>query len=279
MKLLIGKKISEDILIGLRSRISRKKTKLGLAVILIGKNPASDIYAKLKEKAAKKIGIKFYLHKFKRSAKKKKIIEKIKKLNNNQKINGIIVQLPLPKKFHAQKIINAIDPRKDADGFNPQNIKLFLNGKGEIFPVLPKAIMKILEAVPRARLSEAKKAVIAANSKLFGEAMKTALKQKNIKANYILAKAIKKELIKIRSADIVISVVGKPGFIKGEMIKKGAIIIDAGITKRGKKVLGDVDFNSVKNKASYLTPVPGGVGPVTIACLLKNVYLLSKKSH
>lgn len=288
VKLLQGQKISEKILNNLKLKINRGKIRPTLAVILVGSDKASRIYVTLKEKAAEKIGIKFSLHKFKELAAQTEIIKKIKKLNNDQKISGLIVQLPLPGKFNAQKIIDAIDPQKDADGFHPQNIKLFLKGKGEVparnasrsdtggFPVFPKAIMRILE-FSQVSLKN-KKALVIANSQIFGETMKAALKQENIKADYILAKDLKNSLSKIKNADILITAVGKPNLIKSEMIKKGALIVDGGITKKGKKVLGDVDFASVKNKAAYLTPVPGGVGPVTIACLLENVYLLSKNA-
>ena len=275
MKLLKGKKISEKILKGLKIRIKKEKTKPGLAVILIGKNPASDIYVRLKEKAARRVGIKFFLYRFPERSREAEIIKKIKKLNADKKISGIIVQLPLPKKFHTQMIINAIDPKKDADGFHPGNLKSFLKNKDGVYPVLPKAILKFLKGTFR---KEVRVAIIA-NSKKFGEIMVLALKQEGIRGQHILYKNYKKSLPVFRRTDILITAVGKPKFIKGEMIKKGAIIIDGGITKSGKKVLGDVDSSSVKNKASYLTPVPGGVGPVTIACLLENVYLLSKKSR
>lgn len=280
MKLLKGKKISEKILNSLKNKIKKEKLKPALAVVLVGDNIASRIYVSLKEKAAGKIGIKFYLHKFSAKAKEMEIIKSIKKLNTDKKISGIIVQLPLPKNLNTQKIINAIDPKKDADGFSAFGRPAEgWHQKDKIEPVLPKAIMKILE-IKNLRLNlRFRGAMIVANSEKFGKIMVASLKQKKISGVYILAKEIKKNRIKIKKADVVISAVGKPGLIRGDMIKKGAIVIDAGITKKGKKVLGDVDFTSVKTKASYITPVPGGVGPVTIACLLENVYLLSKKSH
>jgi len=279
MRLLKGKKIAGKILKDLKKALQKQKNRPGLAVVLVGENKASKVYVGLKKKAAKAVGINFYLYKFKKLEKESVVIKKIKELNKDKKISGMIVQLPLPSGFSTQKIINVIDVQKDADGFHPENLKKFIAGGKGVEPVFPKAIISILEELPRAELSETKKAVIIANSKEFGNTMKAALKIKGIKADYILARDIKNKSDKIKEAGILISAVGKPRLIKGGMIKKDAIIIDGGITKIGRKVFGDVDFNSVKNKVSYITPVPGGVGPVTIACLLENVYLLSKKSH
>jgi methylenetetrahydrofolate dehydrogenase (NADP+)/methenyltetrahydrofolate cyclohydrolase len=185
--------------------------------------------------------------------------------------------LPLPKKFNTQKIINAIGPGKDADGFHPKNIRKFIKYESDIWPVLPHAIVRLIKA--SGKKIKNKKAVVLANSTRFGEVMQAALVNKGMKAGYILFKDLKNEAVKFGLADVVISAVGKPGIIKGEMLKKGAVVIDGGITKVGNKVLGDADFESVKKVAGYLTPVPGGVGPVTIACLLENVYLAAKKQY
>jgi len=264
MRLLKGKKIADKILKDLKRAIIKEKLKPGLAVVLVGEDKASKVYVGLKKKAAKNIGFGFYLSKFKENEKEAVILKKIKELNIDKKIHGIIIQLPLPKKFHTQKIIDAIDPRKDADGFS---------GKSETGPVFPKAIVNTLE-FSRVNLKNTQSAIIV-NSKIFGETMVGVLRQKGIRGQYILYKNYKKSLLAIKRADIIISAVGKPGFIKGDMIKNSAIIIDGGITKIGKKVMGDVDLESVKKKAACTSPVPGGVGPVTIACLLENVYLSS----
>lgn len=276
MKLLKGKIIADKILSKISLEIKGGKIAPVLAVILIGKNKASETYVELKEKAARKVGIGFYLFRFSEKSKESEIIQKIKELNRNKEISGIIVQLPLPGKFNAQKIINAIDPKKDADGFHPENIKLFLQGKGSVDPVFPKAIVKMIESV-NVDL-KGKKAIVVANSEKFGRTMKVALGKDKISAEYLLQKNFKKYFSVIALADIIISAIGNPGVIKSGMVKKGAIVVDGGIAKKGKKVLGDVNFDSVKNVAGYLSPVPGGVGPVTVACLLENVYLLSKKS-
>lgn len=275
MILLKGKKISDKILEDLKIRIRKEKLKPGLAVVLVGKNPASEIYVRLKKKAAGKVGIIFHLYRFPEKSKEAAIIGKIRKLSSDKKISGIIVQLPLPGALNRQRIISAIDRKKDADGFHPKNPSLFSRGSKEIFPVLPKTIVKILE-FSKVNLKN-KKALIIANSIEFGGTMKKALRSKKIRATYILARDLKKYPSKVKNSDIIVTLVGRPGLITGNMLKEGVMVVDGGITKVGKKVLGDVDLKSVQNKASYVTPVPGGVGPVTIACLLENVYLLSKK--
>lgn len=272
MKLLKGEKIANKILTNVERDIRKLKIRPSLEVILVGNNKASKIYIALKKKAAKKVGIVFRAHKFFQNSTEKEIIQKIRELNRNEKVSGIIVQLPLPKNFNTQKIINTIDPRKDADGFSAKN---FLQ------PVFPKAILKLIE-IKRKKLKN-KKAVIITNSRKFGTAMRIALKKISKDSNYLVLKnkALQhpKILKQLKSADIIISAIGKSGLITGDMIKKGAIIIDGGIVKIGKKVRGDVDIKSVKNVASFITPVPGGVGPVTIACLLENVYILEKNKH
>jgi len=274
MKLLKGAKIADQILTEVKKVIQKNKIKPGLAVVMIGRNDASEIYIKLKKKAAQKVGILFRMIKFSGKADQNQIIAAIKNLNNNPKIHGIIVQLPLPAKFDAQKIINAIDPQKDADGFHPKNIKYFLAGKTKIYPVFPQAIVRLLKS-SKVKLKN-KKAVIIANSYEFGEIMQVALKYEKIKAEYVLFKDIKNNK-KISQADIAITAIGKPNFVKGDMLKKDVTIIDGGIAKKGNIIMGDVDVKSVKLVAFMLSPVPGGVGPVTIACLLQNVSLLSNE--
>jgi len=270
MKILDGKKISEKILDDISRNLKKNKSKPGLAVVLIGNDKASELYVKIKKEKAKKVGINFILFRFEEKTNEKIILEKIKSLNDEKKINGIIVQLPLPKKFHTQKIINAIDPVKDVDGFHPENIKLFLEGKGEIFPVFPQAVFKLIES-SKQELKD-KKAIIISNSKLFGEIMREALRKEKMKAEYILKKEISDNLEKIKKADILISAVGSRGIIKSDMVKSGVIIIDGGISKRGRKVFGDVDSESTRNLSGFISPVPGGAGPVTVACLLENVW-------
>lgn len=274
MKLLRGKKVADKILCDIKSKIKKQGLKPSLSVILVGENKASKLYIKLKARAAKKVGIGFQIFKFRSSVREKAIVSLIKKLNKDERIDGIIVQLPLPKKFDTQKIISSISPKKDVDGFHPKNIKLFQKGREKLRPVFPEAIIRLIESgnTPLRK----KRGIVIANSEKFGNIMVAALERKGIKAEYFLYNKLKTNLNKIKSADIIVTAVGMPKLIKGGMAKKGALIIDGGIKKREKKVYGDVDFNSAAKTAGYLSPVPGGVGPVTVACLLENVYKAAK---
>lgn len=271
MKLLYGAPISEKILSALKAEISREEEKPGLAVVLIGENKASKIYVGLKERRAKEIGMNFFLHKFSKQVSENEILTCIRQLNEDDKIHGIIVQLPLPEGFDAGKIISSLDPKKDVDGFHPENAGKFLQGKSEIFPVFPHAILRLLES--GGQDLSGKKAVVIANSEEFGKIMQATLQRKGMRSEIILAGDVPGKLRQIKEADVVVSAVGLPGLLRGEMVKDGAIIIDGGIEKVGEKVVGDADFASFEGKDCFLSPVPGGVGPVTIAALLKNTFL------
>lgn len=277
MKIIEGKKIKAAILNDLKRRIAGYKTKPGLAVVLVGDDKASDVYVGLKQKAAGDIDMDLWVLKFSARDSQKDVISAIRDLNRDPSIHGIIVQLPLPKKFDANRIIRAIDPKKDADGFHPRNIRDYIYGKGRVAPVFPSAIMKLIGMAKRKLAG--KRGLVIANSDLFGKMMAVTLRKSGLVAEYILADKLRAGSDKLLEADIVVSAVGKPGSIKGKMLKAGAIVIDGGITKRGQKVLGDVDANSVRNTEIFLSPVPGGVGPVTIACLLQNTFELFRKAR
>lgn len=274
MRLLQGKKIADEIIAHIKRNIAQEKLKPELAVFLIGKNPESRLYVSLKEKAAREAGIIFHKIYFLGNAKEQDILSKIEALNKNPRISGIIVQLPLPKKFNTQKIINAISPRKDADGFHPENLKLFFEGEARLWPVFPKAILELL--ISSGKVLKNKRAIIIAKSDIFGKTMQKALEYEEIKGEYVLLDKIIQNKKIISQADILISACGSCGIITGKMLKNGAIVIDGGISKRGTKIYGDVDFESAKSVVSFLSPVPGGVGPVTIACLLENVCKAEK---
>jgi len=267
MKLLYGKPIADEILSRLKSEIAKLGEKPGVAVVLVGNNNASKIYVSLKEKAAQTIGMNFFRFDMAKNVPENDITDLVQKLNADEKIHGIVLQLPLPDGFDSEKIISRIDFKKDVDGFLAKSEK-------DLQPVFPHAIMLLAES--SGEISGAKRAIVIANSDEFGKVMSAALAQKNISAEYFIAKDISSNLGKIKEADIVVSAVGSPGLLKGEMFKDGAIIIDGGIEKIGGKVVGDVDFASTEGKKGFLSPVPGGVGPLTIACLLENVYLAFK---
>lgn len=275
MNKLYGKPVAEKILSRLKSEISLCAEKPGLAVVLIGSDSASQIYVNLKEGMAREIGMNFLRLDFAENTPQDEIISRIESLNTDEKIHGIIVQLPLPLGFDTQKIISSIDPGKDADGFHRENSRLFLEGRGLVLPVFPRAIMSLLESSEENL--DGKSAIVLANSDEFGAIMSKMLSSRNIDARYVLAEKIPLNLELIRGADIVVSAMGSPELIKGEMLKNGAIVIDGGIEKVGEKVFGDVDLGSTEALDGYITPVPGGVGPVTIACLLENVFLAQQK--
>lgn len=263
----------------MKKRIAGRKTKPKLAIILIGENKASKIYCELKRKAGKRIGIRVTILKFEASAKEENIIKKIDFLNKDKFIDGIIVQLPLPKSFNTDKIIEAISPEKDVDGFHRINRELLKKGKNPcLFPVLPSAILIALTSANHQL--KRKKIISLVNSRVFGENLRNFFKLKGIKIKNILFKRtplfkLKSEL---KSADVLITVLGLPKLIKREMIKDKAILIDAGITYLPKrKVVGDVDKQSVEGKAVFLTPIIGGIGPLTVALLLRNTYLAFQK--
>jgi methylenetetrahydrofolate dehydrogenase (NADP+)/methenyltetrahydrofolate cyclohydrolase len=272
MKIFNGKKFAEGILKDLKIKIKKGKNPV-LAIIYVGENPESEVYIKNKRIAAKKVGIAIFCYRFKESTEEEEIIEKIKKLNRYPSVDGVIVQLPLPNKFDTDRIINSINPEKDVDGFNKVNRDLLKKNKSRFLPVLPLAILTVLKSASQ---NFKKKDIIAlVNSDIFGKTLKDFFDKKGVRIKYFLKK--KGVGSKLKSADIIISVCGEPGFIKGEMIKEKAFLIDAGIRIIKKKLVGDVDRKSVTGKVSFLTPVPGGIGPLTVALLLKNVYLASKK--
>jgi len=275
MKLLQGKPIAQKILNDLKNDIQKSGLRPTLAIILIGSDKASRLYVDLKTEAAAQIGMGLKLYKFKAQADEKIVIGLIDKLNRDISISGIIVQLPLPKKLNAQNIIDCIASEKDADGVHPDNIRLFLNGHEDIFPVFPLAITTILAS---ADLNlKGKKSVVICNSRAFGRTMAAILRARGLQSQYILKKNFLREKEEVKNADVLVTAVGKAGFIKGPMVKKKAILIDGGITKENRIVRGDVDPESAKPIAGFLSAVPGGVGPLTVACLLQNVFNLALK--
>ena len=270
MKLLYGKSVAEEILSRLKNDILMQSQKPELAVILVGNDEASQLYVNLKERKAKEIGMNFVRYDFSEDVSENDILVQIEKLNADVNVNGIIVQLPLPQKFDTQKIISSIDLKKDVDGFSAQSGSAF-GGHPGTAPVFPRAIMKLIESSEQS--IPGKKAIVIVNSELFGQVMIEILNQKGAITQYVLAENISSKLKEIKGADIVVSAVGSPGLLKGQMLKDGSIIIDGGIEKVGEKVFGDVNFASTEALSGYITPVPGGVGPLTIACLLENTFL------
>ena len=275
MELIYGRPVADKILSGVKEEIIQSGIVPGLAVILIGNDPASHLYVRLKEKASEEMGMHFEKHVFSETDSEESILKKIEGLNTSEDIHGIIVQVPLPEGFDTDKIIAAIDPGKDADGFHPKTVEQFLAGDAAKIPVFPDALLELGKASGRSFSGLQGVAIV--NSEYFGRVMLRAMENEGMTGRMVLADDFKKDSGVMGEADIIFSACGIPGMIRSEHVKDGAILIDGGITKRGEKIMGDADAESVALKAGFLSPVPGGVGPVTIACLLRRTLLLSQK--
>ena len=266
-----GKKQAEIIRNEIKKEISDLKKKSGktpsLTVILIGDFAPSLIYVKNKEKSAREVGINSEIIRYPKNVSEKDILEKIEELNKNDEISGILVQLPLPSQISKEKIINAINPSKDVDGFNPLNVGNLSSGYDSIVPCTPLGCLLLIKKI-ESNLA-GKHAVIVGRSNLNGKPMAQLLLKENCTVTIVHSKTndLQNECLK---ADILVAAVGVPNLIKKDWVKKNSIVIDVGINKVGDKIVGDVDFDAVKDKSKAITPVPGGVGPMTIACLLQN---------
>ena len=272
-----GKKEAEIIRNEIKKEISDLKKKSGktpsLTVILIGDYAPSLIYVKNKEKSAREVGINSEIIRYPKNVSEKDILEKIEELNKNDEISGILVQLPLPSQISKEKIINAINPSKDVDGFNPINVGNLSSGYDSIVPCTPLGCLLLIKKI-ESNLA-GKHAVIIGRSNLNGKPMAQLLLKENCTVTIVHSKTkdLKNECLK---ADILVAAVGVPNLIKKDWVKKNAIVIDVGINKVGEKILGDVNFDALKDNVKAITPVPGGVGPMTIACLLKNTLTCFK---
>ena len=248
--------------------IKSKNNKVpGLTVILIGDFAPSQIYVKNKEKNAKEVGINSEVVRYSKEVTEQEVLNKIKELNDNDAVSGILVQLPLPPQINKEKIINAIDPTKDVDGFHPINVGNLSSGYNATVPCTPLGCLLLIKKV-EPNLS-GKHAVIIGRSNLNGKPMAQLLLKENCTVTIVHSKTkdLKTECLK---ADILVAAVGVANLVKADWVKENSIVIDVGINKVGDKIVGDVEFETVKEKTRAITPVPGGVGPMTIACLLKN---------
>ncbi len=248
-----------------------------LAIILINSRNDSHIYVNLKEKEAQKVGIDTHLYKCRTDISTEEVVEMIRYLNGDPEIDGIFVQLPLPGSLDTDKIINSIDPQKDVDGFHQKNLKRLQEASSSNSLILPpvfQSVSEVLEEIDIQLLG--KKICIVANSSIFKNNLSLFLEKERAK---VTVSGLEDDNLmkKTQEADIVIIAVGSPGYLKGKMIKENSVLIDLGITKENNKICGDVDQKSVEKKASYLTPVPKGTGPITVAATLKNTLELYKK--
>ena len=266
-----GKKEAANLREEIKNEILEIKKKINknpsLAVILIGDFTPSQIYVRNKEKNSTEVGITSNVIKYPKEVKEKEVLDKINELNNDKNISGILVQLPLPEQISKEKIINAIDPKKDVDGFNPINVGNLASGYKSIVPCTPLGSLLLIKKVEK-NLS-GKHAVIIGRSNLNGKPMAQLLLKENCTVTVVHSKTnnLQEECLK---ADILVAAVGVPNLVKKDWVKSSAIVIDVGINKVGDKIVGDVNFEEIKDNIKAITPVPGGVGPMTIACLLKN---------
>lgn len=291
MTIIDGKKVAADIREELKEKISKLKfehNKIpGLVAIIVGSNPASQVYVRMKSKACDEIGIYSVVEKLPSQTSEEELLTIIQKYNNDDRFNGILVQLPLPVHINEDKIIEAILPSKDVDGFHPINIGKLMIGQDTFESCTPSGIVELLK---RYKIeTKGKHVVVLGRSNIVGKPVANLLLQKKEGANAVVtvchsaAKNLKDYTL---TADILIAAIGRANFVTADMVKEGVVIIDVGINrveddsrKSGYRLVGDVDFENVSKKSSYITPVPGGVGPMTIAMLLQNTYKSFLKSN
>ena len=260
---IIKKEIADEI----KSLNDNHGFSPGLAVIQIGDNPASSIYVRNKKRVCDEVGINSFEHRLNDNTSENDLLNLIKELNDNADMHGILVQLPIPPQIREHVVLEAIHPDKDVDGFHPYNVGKFMVGKSSLLPCTPAGIIELL--MRSGVKIEGKKAVILGRSNIVGKPLAIMLLQKNATVTICHSKTQKLSDI-TRRADILVAALGSPEFVKEDMVKEGAVIIDVGINRVDKKLVGDVDFDKASQKASLITPVPGGVGPMTIALLMKN---------
>ena len=280
-----GKSFSEKLRKKIKIIVDELKKEFnitpGLAVVLVGEDPASKIYVKNKGKQTIEVGMSSYEYRLKEDISEEKLLEKISELNENPKIHGILCQLPLPKHINSNKVINAIRPEKDVDGFHISNVGLISTGQSAMIPCTPLGCILLLKDLYN-DLS-GKNAIVIGRSNIVGKPMANLLLKENCTVTIAHSKTKNIEEL-CKKADIIIAAVGKPNFVKKEWVNQNSTIIDVGInrihSKEGSsKIVGDVDYEKIKNNVSAITPVPGGVGPMTIACLLSNTITACCNIH
>lgn len=276
---LDGKKLAEELKSDIKFEISKLKESYGrvpgLAIVLVGENPASKIYVNSKIKGCNELGIESFAHFLSESTSEEELLEVIDSLNRDERINGILVQLPLPKHIDEKKVIDKIALEKDVDGFKPENFGLLMqNDKDSLKPCTPAGIMELLKAYSIELVG--KDVVILGRSNIVGKPMAGLMINEG--ATVTVCNSKTKNLVdKTKDADIVVMAIGQAKFLKGDMVKNGVVIVDVGINRTEEGLFGDVDYEEVSQKASYITPVPGGVGPMTVAMLFHNTLRAFKK--
>ena len=279
MVLIDGKKVSAEIRNRLAEEIQELKKKTGkipgLATVLVGEDPASAVYVRNKNKICGELGFQSFEKKLSADTSEEKLLQLVGELNSNKDIHGILVQLPLPNQIDSEKILEAIDPKKDVDGFHPVNVGKLVVGNALLTPCTPTGIIELLDRYD-IEIS-GKHAVIIGRSNIVGKPVSMLLLQRNATITICHSRTQKLEEV-TRSADILVAAVGRAKFVTEEMVSEGTVVIDVGINRVDGKLTGDVDFEPVSKKASHITPVPGGVGPMTIALLMENTLKAFKES-
>lgn len=279
-KIINGKEIAAQVRAELRSEIQALKEKTGvtpgLTVVLVGENPASLVYVRNKIKACEEVGINSVQHKLPETTTHEELLGLIRHLNASKDVHGILVQLPLPKQINEEEILEEISPSKDVDGFHPYNVGRLMIGNPVLQPCTPYGVMRLLDSTG-VDLS-GKDAVVVGRSNIVGKPMAMMLLKRNATVTVCHSKT--KDLVeRVKKADILVAAIGRAEFIKGEWVKEGAVVIDVGMNRTMEgRLVGDVDFEGASERASFITPVPGGVGPMTIAMLLKNTVVAASRA-
>lgn len=276
-RIIDGKEVSLKVKEEVRQEVIKLKEKgihIGLAVVIVGNNPASRVYVNNKKKACEVCGIESFEYALSEETTEKELLLLVEKLNNDKNVDGILVQLPLPSQIDETSIINAISPSKDVDAFHPVNVGKVMIGDYSFLPCTPAGVMELIKSTGES--IEGKNCVVIGRSNIVGKPMSMLLLHNN--GTVTICHSRTKNLKEVTNkADILIAAVGKTKFVKADMVKDGAIVIDVGMNRdENGKLCGDVDFKEVENKVSYITPVPGGVGPMTIAMLMKNTLTAAK---
>ncbi|MBN2880072.1 MAG: bifunctional methylenetetrahydrofolate dehydrogenase/methenyltetrahydrofolate cyclohydrolase FolD [Clostridia bacterium] len=275
-QLIDGKEMARQVRVAIKNEVEQLNGVPKLVVVLVGEDPASQIYVRNKEKFAGRVGMDSEVIRFPESTSENELLDLVSKLNDDKKVNGILVQFPVPSHISQEKVMNAVSPAKDVDGLTQINIGKLVAGEKGLTPCTPTGIIEMIKSTGTD--ISGKNAVVIGRSLLVGKPVAMLLLKEN--ATVTICHSRTQNIGEIISrADIVVAALGKAEFVKGDMIKNGAIVIDVGTNKIGDKQVGDVEFDAAKEKASFISPVPGGVGPMTIAMLLKNTLLAYKEQN
>ena len=283
-RIMDGKRIAQEIRAEVAAEVARLKAVQGitpgLAAVLVGDNPASEVYVRNKRRACEEIGINSRLHRLPTTTREEELLELISRLNHDPATHGILVQLPLPTQIEESRILAAVDPLKDVDGFSAENVGLMVQGRPRFLPCTPHGVQQLL--VRSGVQIEGAHVVVVGRSGIVGKPLAIMLMQKAKHANatVTVCHTGTRDIGPItRTVDIVVVAIGKPRFLTAEMVRPGAVVIDVGVNREAGRLVGDVDFEPVKEVASAISPVPGGVGPMTIAMLLHNTALAARLQH